>query len=70
MHLLVYLQFSAYRYQLQMLYDLIESYNENKRRLDDSSKSLSLAALVSGGVVAIALLHLLASYFIPEVKQI
>ncbi|NER37032.1 MAG: hypothetical protein F6J93_24195 [Oscillatoria sp. SIO1A7] len=61
-----YLKFEPDEYQFQMLYDLKESYNQNKKRLDYIAQSLLWARLVFGLVVALPILYLLVSYFIPE----
>ena len=65
-----YLALSADEYQIQMLVNLVETYNVNKQRLDDISQSLSYAAYVTWGVVFVVLLHMIAAYFLPDLQPI
>ena len=65
-----YLALSPDQYQIQMLVNLVETYNVNRQRLDDISQSLSYAAYVTWGVVFVVLLHMLAAYFLPDLQPI
>ncbi|MGK7900359.1 MAG: hypothetical protein AB4352_02895 [Hormoscilla sp.] len=56
-------------YQFEMLYNLKGIYNNNQQRLDDISQTISRSAYVTGVIALVVLLHLLASYLIPELKQ-
>lgn len=57
-----YLALSAPEYQLQMLVNWSETYNANKQRLDDVSKTLRLAAYATLTVATTILIHILAVY--------
>jgi hypothetical protein len=57
-----YLALSATDYQLQMLVNWSETYNANKQRLDDVSKTLRLAAYATLTVATTMLIHILAVY--------
>ncbi|KYC37519.1 hypothetical protein WA1_46310 [Scytonema hofmannii PCC 7110] len=56
-------------YQLQMIVNLVETYNANKQPLNDISLSLFYAAGVTWGLALVALLHVVAVYFIPNLQQ-
>lgn len=64
-----YLRINPDEYQLRMVYNLEESYNTNQQRLDDIAQTISRSAYVTGGIALIVLLHIFASYLIPELKQ-
>lgn len=57
-----YLALSAVEYQLQMMVNWSETYNANKQRVDDVSKTLQLAAYATLSVATIMLIHILAAY--------
>jgi hypothetical protein len=57
-----YLALSAIEYQLQMLVNWSETYNANKQRLDDVSKTLRLAAYATLSVATLLLVHILVIY--------
>ncbi|PSO49852.1 MAG: hypothetical protein BRC33_05355 [Cyanobacteria bacterium SW_9_44_58] len=66
-----YLNLSKTNYQLQIIVNLVETYNVNKQRLDDKSKSLTYAAYSTFGIVVVITLHVLSLYYrsnfdIPE----
>jgi len=66
-----YLNLSQTNYQLQMIVNLVETYNVNKQRLDDKSKSLTYAAYSTFGIVVIIMFHVFSLYYrsnidIPE----
>jgi Fe2+ transport system protein B len=66
-----YLNLSKTNYQLQMIVNLVETYNVNKQRLDDKSKSLTYAAYSTFGIVVIIMFHVFSLYYssnfdIPE----
>lgn len=65
-----YLIINSDEYQLRMVYNLEESYNTNQQRLDDIAQTISQSAYVTGGIALVVLLHLFASYLIPELKQL
>ncbi|NMG05691.1 hypothetical protein [Brasilonema sp. UFV-L1] len=64
-----YLAMSPEEYQLQMLVNLVETYNANKQPLNDISQSLFYAAGVTWGIALVGLLHVVAVYFIPQLRQ-
>lgn len=57
-----YLTLSPEEYQLQMLVNLVETYNANKQRLDDVSQSLRYAAYATWAIAAIMLIHMVIVY--------
>lgn len=57
-----YLLLSADEYQLQMLVNLIETYNANRQRLDDVSLSLRYAAYATWIIAALILSHMVVAY--------
>lgn len=65
-----YLVLSPDKYQLQMLVNLVETYNANRQRLEDISLSLRYSAYVTWGVVLTITLHVVAAYFIPAIPAI
>ncbi|MGD1875613.1 MAG: hypothetical protein ACFB02_21470 [Mastigocoleus sp.] len=64
-----YLPLSNQTYELQMLVNLVETYNANRQTIDDVSQTLTYAAYVTLGVIFVAVLHLATVYFIPELKS-
>jgi len=64
-----YLELEPDRYQLQMLVNLIETYNANKQRLDDISQSLSYAAYATWALALVILLDVLAMNFWPALES-
>lgn len=64
-----YLTMSPEEYQLQMLVNLVETYNANKQPLNDISQSLYYAAGVTWGIALVVLLHVVAVYFIPDLQR-
>lgn len=56
-------------YYLQMLYNLQDSYNDNRQRLDDIAQMLSRSAAFTGVLVVVIIAHIFASYLMPELKQ-
>lgn len=64
-----YLALSNQNYELQMLVNLVTTYNANKQTIDDISQTLTYAAYVTLGVIFVAVLHLGTVYFIPELKS-
>jgi hypothetical protein len=65
-----YLSMPREQYQLQMLVNLIETYNANRQPLNDISQSLSYAAFVTWGIALVSLMHVVAVYFIPDLQHI
>ncbi len=57
-----YLTLSAEEYQLQMLVNLVETYNANKQRLDDVSLSLRFASYATWTIAAVMLIHMVIVY--------
>ncbi|QSJ19208.1 hypothetical protein JYQ62_11040 [Nostoc sp. UHCC 0702] len=66
----IYLALTTEDYQLQMLANLIETYNINQKRVEDIAQSLTLATFVTSGIALVALLHQLSVYFIPELQKL
>ncbi|MEM7554012.1 MAG: hypothetical protein AAF378_07920 [Cyanobacteria bacterium P01_A01_bin.84] len=64
-----YLPLPNQAYELQMLVNLVETYNANKQTINDVSQTLTYAAYVTLGVIFVAVLHLTTVYFIPELKS-
>ncbi|MFP4133103.1 MAG: hypothetical protein ACLFRN_02080 [Halothece sp.] len=58
-----YLNLSKTNYQLQMIVNLVETYNVNRQRLDDKSKSLTYAAYSTFTIVVIVTLHVFSLYY-------
>jgi hypothetical protein len=65
-----YLMLSSEEYHLQMLVDLIETYNKNQKQVDDISLGLKYATGVTAGIAVVALLHQVTVYFIPELQKL
>ena len=65
-----YLTMSPEEYQLQMLVNQVETYNANSQPLNDISQSLFYAACVTWGIALVALSHLVAVNFIPELQRL
>jgi hypothetical protein len=65
-----YLMFTPQEYNLQMLADLRETYNNNQKQVDDISLALKYATGVTGGIAVAALLHQVTVYFIPELQKL
>ncbi|HBB36111.1 MAG TPA: hypothetical protein DDZ80_26205 [Cyanobacteria bacterium UBA8803] len=62
-----YLVLSTEEYQLQMIVNLVETYNANKQRLEDVSSSLKYSAYVTWGLALVITLHVVAVYFVPAI---
>ncbi len=62
-----YLVLSPEEYQLQMIVNLVETYNANKQRLEDVSSSLQYSAYVTWGLALMITLHVVAVYFVPAI---
>jgi hypothetical protein len=60
-----YLGLSSQEYQLQMMVNLVEIYNANKKRIDDISQSLTYAAYCTWLIAFSIMLHIFIGYFIP-----
>lgn len=60
-----YLALSPEEYQLQMMVNLVQIYNANKRRIDDISQSLTYAAYSTWIIGVCIMLHILVIYFVP-----
>ena len=56
-------------YHLQMLYDLQDSYIANQQRLDDIAQMVLRSAGVTGVIAVVVIVHIFASYLMPELKQ-
>jgi hypothetical protein len=59
-----YLTLAPEDYQLQMMVNLVETYNVNKQRIDDVSQSLTYAAYVTWAIALVIMLHIIRFYFI------
>ncbi|MGA1603497.1 MAG: hypothetical protein ACO4CG_14585, partial [Prochlorothrix sp.] len=57
-----YLPLDWEEYQLQMLVNLVETYNANRQRLDDVSQSLRYAAYATWIIAAVILCHMVVAY--------
>lgn len=62
-----YLVLSPEEYQLQMIVNLVETYNVNRQRLEDVSLSLKYSAYVTWSVALIIMSHVVAAYFLPAI---
>lgn len=62
-----YLVLPPEEYQLQMLVNLVETYQVNGQRLEDVSLSLKYSAFVTWGIAMILLMHVVAAYFVPVI---
>ncbi len=62
-----YLVLSPQEYQLQMIVNLVETYNANKQRLEDVSSSLQYSAYVTWSLALLITLHVVAVYFVPAI---
>jgi hypothetical protein len=65
-----YLIFTPEEYNLQMLADFRETYNNNQKQVDDISLALKYATGVTAGIAVVALLHQVTVYFIPELQKL
>ncbi|MEH1825275.1 MAG: hypothetical protein V7L22_07880 [Nostoc sp.] len=65
-----YLMFTPQEYNLQMLADFRETYNNNQKQVDDISLALKYATGVTAGIAVVALLHQVTVYFIPELQKL
>ncbi|MHC5595163.1 MAG: hypothetical protein ACYTXC_04230 [Nostoc sp.] len=65
-----YLTFTLQEYNLQMLADFRETYNNNQKQVDDISLALKYATGVTAGIAVVALLHQVTVYFIPELQKL
>jgi hypothetical protein len=63
-----YLAMEPEEYQLQMLVNLVETYNANRQPLNDISQSLFYAACVTWGIALVLSLHLVAVFVLPELQ--
>lgn len=63
-----YLVLSPEEYQLQMIVNLVQTYNANRQRLEDVSLSLKYSAFVTWGIALILLMHVVASYFVSGIE--
>ncbi|MGA1284488.1 MAG: hypothetical protein ACO34J_10565 [Prochlorothrix sp.] len=57
-----YLPLQWEEYQLQMLVNLVETYNANRQRLDDVSQSLRYAAYATWLIAGVILCHMVVAY--------
>jgi hypothetical protein len=57
-----YLMFTPQEYNLQMLADFRETYNNNQKQVDDISLALKYATGVMAGIAMVALLHKVTVY--------
>ncbi|MFW9260638.1 hypothetical protein [Nostoc sp. CALU 546] len=65
-----YLTFTPQEYNLQMLADFRETYNNNQKQVDDISLALKYATGVTAGIAVVSLLHQVTVYFIPELQKL
>ncbi|MDJ0800628.1 MAG: hypothetical protein QNJ51_28110 [Calothrix sp. MO_167.B12] len=63
-----YLGMEPEEYQVQMLVNLVETYNANRQPLNDISQSLFYAACVTWGIALVLSVHLVTVYFLPELQ--
>lgn len=63
-----YLGMQPEEYQVQMLVNLVETYNANRQPLNDISQSLFYAACFTWGISLVLSLHLVTVYFLPEIQ--
>lgn len=63
-----YLVLSPEEYQLQMIVNLVETYNANRQRLEDVSLSLKYSAFVTWGIALMLLMNVVAAYFVPVIN--
>ena len=63
-----YLNLPPSEYRLKMIVNLVETYNINKQRLDDKSRSLTYAAYATIGLASLTILHLVLEYFDPTLR--
>ncbi len=63
-----YLVLAPEEYQLQMIVNLVQTYNANRQRLEDVSLSLKYSAFVTWGIALILLMHVVASYFVSGIE--
>lgn len=65
-----YLALTPDEYVLQMLVNLVETYNANKQRLDDISQSLSYSAYVTWLLALVILLDMVVANFFPQMQNL
>ena len=65
-----YLAMAPEEYQLQMLVNLVETYNANRQPLNDISQSLFYAACVTWGIALVVSFHLVAVYVVPDLHDL
>lgn len=65
-----YLTFTPQEYNLQMLADFRETYNNNQKQVDDISLALKYATGVTAGIAVVSLLHQVTVYFILELQKL
>ncbi|MCC5614572.1 hypothetical protein LC605_05660 [Nostoc sp. CHAB 5836] len=65
-----YLKFLPQEYKLQMLANLIETYNGNQEIVNDISLGLKYATGVTAVLAVVALSHQVTVYFIPELQKL
>jgi hypothetical protein len=59
-----YLNLPPEEYKLQMMVNLVQTYNTNKQRLDDVSQSLTYSAYVTWTIALTIMLHIVSAYFV------
>jgi hypothetical protein len=59
-----YLALAPDEYELQMLVNLVETYNANKQRLDDITQTLKYGAYATWSVAFVILAHMIGIYFL------
>lgn len=59
-----YLALAPDEYELQMLVNLVETYNANKQRLDDITQTLKYGAFSTWSVAFVILAHMIGIYFL------
>ncbi len=64
-----YLALSPEEYQLQMMVNLVQTYNTNKQRLDDVSQSLTYSAYVTWTIALMITLHIVSAYFVLAIWE-
>jgi hypothetical protein len=63
-----YLTLAPEEYQLQMMVNLVETYNANKQRIDDVSQSLTYSAYVTWAIALVIMLHVVAVYLVTAIS--
>jgi hypothetical protein len=63
-----YLTLTPEEYKLQMMVNLVETYNVNRQRIEDVSQSLTYAAYVTWAIALVIMLHVVAVHFLANLS--